>query len=153
MRNQSGIWLSITSSLLVMSLNACSNEGAYIPDIYDRAVAVTVSWGNPATEPTSVYVQALATIDSDKGDHSWGGEIVTKMEIDFGDGSGWTDATSYYHDGSRLKHTFPAAGTYYVNARATYWDGEIVPLGSVAMPEPPKAVTVPWPYDYPWHEP
>lgn len=140
-------------ALVAAFIGACADPGVYIPVVIERAVAVTVFWGNPETEPTSVYIEPSACPGPDSRDNLRGHVMLSKMEIDFGDGSSWIDATSCYQSASRLKHTFPAAGTYYVRARATYWDGEVVPLGSVEMPKPPKAVTVPWPYDYPWHEP
>jgi hypothetical protein len=65
------------------------------------------------------------------------GVVFIKVEIDFGDGSGWRDITSsmkdmdyYYYDGldpaHSVLHTYAQPGEYRVRARITYWDGEVI---------------------------
>jgi hypothetical protein len=58
-----------------------------------------------------------------------------KYEADYGDGSGWVDVTAesgewqYALTGNPAHwshHTYSAPGTYALNLRVTYWDGEIV---------------------------
>jgi hypothetical protein len=62
--------------------------------------------------------------------------LVSLVEINPGDGSGWHDITAFYfahtlgtvyQDANAYwPYTFPAPGTYNVFARARYYDGEVV---------------------------
>lgn len=60
-----------------------------------------------------------------------------KTELDFGDGSGWQDITALiasfdynWFDGvdpaGTVQHTYTEPGDYTIDARVTYWDGEVV---------------------------
>jgi hypothetical protein len=136
--------------------------GSLDPPPINRSVSLVVNWENPLSDPTTVYVSPHVWDDPRKdadansaGTTAW----LRKLELDFGDGGGWLDVTDFYRDSimviqdyhtleqTSIKHTYPAAGTYMVNARATYRDGELVYLGG--HPDTPVAVTVPWPFDSP----
>ena len=61
------------------------------------------------------------------------GELVTRIEVDPGDGSGWVDFTDSYLANRDVaaapyhgRHSYQNAGEYLIRARATYWDGEVV---------------------------
>lgn len=142
--------------------------GSLEPIPINRSVSLVVNWENPLSDPTTVYVSPHVwddpRIDGDAnsaGTAAW----LRKLELDCGDGSGWLDVTDFYKgsimlirdyytlEQTSVKHTYPAAGTYMVNVRATYRDGEVVYLGNRSHPHAPVAVTVPWPFDSPWHEP
>jgi hypothetical protein len=80
-------------------------------------------------------------------------QIISKMEIDYGEGAGWQDVTAAfyqwdwdYDDGVDLnhvaRHTYAAPGMYMIRGRATYWDGEVVTLDESTPPEPPQPITV-----------
>lgn len=64
-------------------------------------------------------------------------EIVSKVEIDWGDGAGFQDYTQdAYHKWKLLgtsedpqylsRHTYQSAGDYTITGRITYWDGIVV---------------------------
>lgn len=75
---------------------------------------------------------------------------ILKAELDFGDGSGWTDYTEdsrnkwweepltvpVYHPDWMTRHTYTQPGTYIINGRMTFWDGELL------YAEPSSLVTV-----------
>ena len=63
--------------------------------------------------------------------------LMTKHEVNFGDGGGWVDVTAEertydYYLGDGLdpahcaKHTYTNPGTYTIDARVTYWDGAVL---------------------------
>ncbi len=125
-----------------------------------------LTWGNPASEPLVIYSllnlsQDLNDKDSDRGLL----ESVTKVEVDFCDNGGWEDATPWFNDyftppydnttAGKIKHTYPAAGVYAMQIRATFWDGEVVYWNSQL--DPHKQITVPYSaaeHDgQPWSEP
>ena len=66
-----------------------------------------------------------------------GGKIVTKREIDFGDGIGWVDVTAEsvkWSDGGvggeptpdqMTRRVYTEPGEYLIRGRVTYWDGEV----------------------------
>jgi hypothetical protein len=142
---------------VAISLNSCGrvNEGIDPVDLtVHRSVWVAVHWGNPQVEPLAISAVPQITSETAKGDGSHTGALLTKLELDFGDGDGWMDATAWYNanDGSRIKHNYPAAGTYECNARATYWDGEVVYLGTYGHLPETRSIEVPWPFDSTWHD-
>jgi len=76
-------------------------------------------------------------------DNEFRNPYYTVIEIDFGDGSGWYDATEDsktkwvpagpYPSGPNptlpdhmTQHTYTAVGDYVIRARVTFWDGEVV---------------------------
>jgi hypothetical protein len=64
-------------------------------------------------------------------------DYVTKIEIDFDDGSGWSDITADRTNwkwstvlsaaNNWTQHTYTTAGNYTPTVRVTYWDNEIIP--------------------------
>lgn len=66
-------------------------------------------------------------------------DFMSRIEVDFGDGTGWTDLTSemltlFAEEGKSEKsippeavsHTYTTPGEYEMRARITYKDGEVV---------------------------
>jgi hypothetical protein len=147
----------IAAFIVTISLDSCGrvNEGIEPIDLtVHRSVWVDVHWGDPQVEPFVIYTTPKVTSEIAKGDSNHASALLLKLEVNFGDGAGWTDATAWYNanDGTRIKHSYSAAGTYECNARATYWDGEIVYLGSYGHPPSTRAIEVPWPFDSVWSD-
>jgi hypothetical protein len=134
-------------ALLLAGFTSCSEGGATQPVVvgYDREVLAGITWGDPTLEPTSIYVRPTITADQKKDDASHAYTLLIKLELDFGDGGGWTDETTWYegNHSSSIKHVYSASGTYEFNARATYWDGEIVYYGYAGQVPHTLAITVP----------
>jgi hypothetical protein len=132
------------------------------PEIGHRGVSIfPVDWGNPSTEPLVLYVGLSVGIDPRIDGNRDLLESITKIEVDFGDSTGWLDATAWLTDyltppydnttAGMIKHIYPAAGTYTPNARATYWDGEVIYWNSQL--DPNRQVTVPYSeeeHGHPW---
>lgn len=63
-------------------------------------------------------------------------EDITKVEVNFGDGGGWSDVTADAQAmwsgepvdwlNSTLEHTYTEPGDHIIIARLTFWDGEVV---------------------------
>jgi hypothetical protein len=79
------------------------------------------------------------------------GVVLTRLEIDFGDGGGWQDVTAaqpswdyYVYDGidqdKAVLHTYTTPGVYRVRSRGTYWDGEVVTSNHANGEEPTVTV-------------
>jgi len=64
-----------------------------------------------------------------------GSQLVTKAELNFGDGAGWVDITAQQQAlgpafgnslAQSVQHTYAAAGSYILQGRVTYWDGQVL---------------------------
>jgi hypothetical protein len=61
---------------------------------------------------------------------------VSKIEMDFGDNTGWLDVSQHYtqywsssnstYDDSFIEHVFVSPGVYLIKARVTYKDGQVL---------------------------
>ena len=155
-------------AMLAVGIFGCSPQGSdpfLQPE--GRYVSIhTIHWGNPATEPLAIYTSLSVNGDISKDGNRSVLESVTKLEVDFGDGSGWEDATAWLHDyltppydnttAGMIKHVYPAEGSYTPNVRATFWDGEVVYWKSQYTPFF-QQITVPYSVaehdGQPWTEP
>lgn len=145
---------------IVILLNAyvfsCSSAQPNInPPPTARSVVVFVSSAEGISEgyklagfaPFVVFASPFAMNGS--GDPKLS-EAFVKLEINMGDGSGWIDFTDEYRaylalgsqpDGVdaadyHLQHTYQAAGEYTVQARAQYWDGQLIYSGAIPTYNP-----------------
>jgi hypothetical protein len=116
--------------------------GDLIPSLAERT-AQTNLWLVTATGLESFMQSQRAPseiafiIDASMGPNDTNGFFldVVKLEINYGDGSGWRDVTadrafwdySSDRDPARMTHyEYSLPGTFYVNSRVTFWDGEVV---------------------------
>jgi hypothetical protein len=105
-----------------------------------RDVSIDVRW--PPGEIPGASQGYFLQISGGDADYVYGHDLISLVEIDPGDGTGWHDITDYYFEHmtvapitmatSSWMYTFAAPGKYYVYARATYYDGEVVT--STVMP-------------------
>jgi hypothetical protein len=84
-------------------------------------------------------VGAAIGIGTRPGDPGGVDELVDKVELDWGDGSGYQDLTSdaidkWWHGGEGTfpndpnflsLHTYDTPGEFTMTARVTFWDGEV----------------------------
>lgn len=119
-------------------LSACkANGNVPITDpISYRSTGIIGSFPQSGEAPLEVRV--LAAVSLDERDYAAGKiewvDAVTKIEVDFGDGTGWFDITleQFDHYAKKIElidmtpHVYNVPGPYYINTRATYWDGELV---------------------------
>jgi hypothetical protein len=127
-------WIGI-AIILASLLNGCGNGSVMSgPDIPTMRYIDATPWhdrSNAASLTISAYISVQQSRSKDQR-ANW----LTKVELDFGDGAGWIDATQYYLDFLALdspwtfetgfKHTYTVPGDYVTQARATFWDGEVV---------------------------
>jgi hypothetical protein len=127
-------WIGIVI-ILASLLNGCGNGSAELgPNVlFSRHISIS-PYKDPAGA-ASLTVSAYITVQQSRSKdqrENW----LTKVELDFGDGAGWIDATQYYQEFLALdspwtfetgfKHTYTVPGDYVTQARATFWDGEVV---------------------------
>ncbi|MDQ3022990.1 MAG: hypothetical protein M3R04_01200 [bacterium] len=74
-------------------------------------------------------------------------EDILKAELDFGDGTGWQDCTvdcltTWFREPYvpnqvpidwMTRHTYTEPGTYEINGRITFWDGEVMNIDADEM--------------------
>lgn len=166
MKNTRFTLLILLLTTLAAGTFGCSSQCSDpIFQLEGRHVSINpVHWGNPATEPLAIYTSLSMSRDSSKDGNRSELDSVIKLEVDFGDGGGWEDVTSWFDDfftppydtttAGMIKHIYPAAGTYTPEARATFWDGEVVYWNSQS--DPNQHITVPYSAaehnGHPWSE-
>jgi hypothetical protein len=109
------------------------------------------AWANISGAPPIRLATTAGGTTSSYKDPSPTGQTITKVEMDYGDGSGWRDVTYDYNhkwdfmfdtDGPDLstwdQYNYTEPGTYTIRGRVTYWDGEVV----YSRPETEVTVTV-----------
>lgn len=155
MRNNNHILLTILSLCVMLSLCACNSSttselDGWTPHI-SRGLHVHLEQNNAGGSSDLVYVYFSPNDGSQDFSHE---QWLTKLEADYGDGSGWQDITAWYRIQAErqtvthylidsITHTYPSAGTYLLNGRVTYWDGAVVYLTNSQGMVQPVSVTVP----------
>lgn len=137
-----GMWF------ISISFSSCDNGNSGFPpenQTPKRSVGLVIDRGDPQTEQLTIYATPGVLGVGIYGDVNPYHPQLTKLELDFGDGGGWTDVTAWYdaNDGTKIKHIYGEAGTYQLNVRATFWDAEVIYLGVTGEPDPPRLITVP----------
>lgn len=139
--------LSLLGLVALVVFASCASGGGTQPVVvtYEREVLAGITWGDPTSEPTVINVLPEVTADQNKGDAGHAFSLLTKLELDFGDGGGWIDESAWYatDHSTPITHVYPAPGTYEFNVRAIYWDGEVVYYGFAGQAAHPLAITVP----------
>jgi hypothetical protein len=125
------ITIFVVNGLLLISCNNNSNSITFPFALMRQAQAVLFyEPGVPNSLNVSVALEAI------RGELDHRQNWYSKVEWNPGDGAGWIDITEDYRNNMEqaqtltyaigYKHTYAAPGTYQVQARVTYWDGEVV---------------------------
>jgi len=145
------IWPKLTGLVVGLALSSCSGGDHWIPigplgrpqrSVSIQGYPVTGFWSRNGyltdRAPLTIAVTAGAGAGwEDEDAQRYWPEAITNLEIDFGDGSGWISYAgkwqAWYWDSRNViekdkmaQHTYTKPGTYYVTARATYWDGTVL---------------------------
>lgn len=119
---------------LAFILASCPYNPQYgIMGTPNRFVNIQAEYGKTPVEQYLVTAYPdVQPNDLERYEHN---EWLVKVELNYGDGSGWQDFTKAYkeiniqftsHDISVFNHTYAQAGTYTILIRATFWNGEVV---------------------------
>ncbi len=97
------------------------------------------------------YVEALVYVQVGSGETKSGD--ISKVEIDFGDGSGWEDVTAawmskqdqsiYSLEDAAQPHTYTEPGEYSVHCRVTFTDNEVFVRPQATEPSYTVTITAP----------
>ena len=121
----------------LFGFTGCSNANGFDtvdPVAGSRGVSIDILW--PPGHIPDMSQSYFIVISPGLSDYVSTSDLVTSVEIDPGDGSGWHDITSYFFEhmtghGNWVGNgawpiTYTAPGTYHVFARARFYDGELV---------------------------
>jgi hypothetical protein len=98
----------------------------------------------------AMVVEVGSGLDEDYSDETrseYRDPLFTSIDIDFGEGAGWFDATGdsktkwfYYREGpaasnpeQMTEHTYTTPGEYIIRVRVTFWDGEVLYVDQVPV--------------------
>jgi hypothetical protein len=140
---------ALTLGLALLLVSCPYNPQYGIIGTPKRFVNVSATYGQTPAEQylVTVYTEVIPN-DPDRMNHK---DWYIKIELNYGDGSGWQDCTLAYNavhepysffDHCDFDHTYTNAGTYTILFRATFWNGVVVNThadGTVAS----ATVTVP----------
>jgi len=125
-------WALCILILLIMLQGCGKSSGEFDPLVLTRGILFgSVLTGDNSNEKTlSLPVEISFSIVVERGQADGGREnLVTKVELNPGDKSGWLDVTAEYLSqpiNNLIPHTYTENGVYNPQARATFWDGEVV---------------------------
>jgi hypothetical protein len=120
--------------ILVLLSNSCQSDSQY-QSVESNSRGVDVSILYEQNIHQQLTVTAVPYIHPRFTDSVLNENWLTKLELDYGDDSGWQDLTQAYLAGHALnavteqnsfKHTYTQSGTYTIHIRATFWDGDVV---------------------------
>lgn len=137
--------VAIVAIALWQALTACGESRGGIPPVFtprDPALSVDAIGDAVVTDVgiegvAPLQVALLCDAGNSDRDVYHQPDVFTKVEVDFGDGSGWVDVTTdaktkwfkgpeYWKPENKTQHTYTTPGEFSINARLTYWDGEVV---------------------------
>jgi hypothetical protein len=112
-------------------------EGGGHRYVYDSLFIQTsaTSEGNTITGKAPLDIALIVNFGLSAKDSGSVADITQKVEVSYGDSSGWVDVTGHaqaFWDYSladtakREFHTYSNPGSYHLSSRVTYWDGEVV---------------------------
>jgi hypothetical protein len=122
---------AIFACILVLLASGCSSSNNPITPIF--VPRLVWPWFSPISGPAPLVIRGALGVQSDSTDIGHD-PFYSKIEVDFGDGAGWTDVTAqlenYWQNGLKpqdlIVHEYSAPGVFIIRARATYWDGAVV---------------------------
>ncbi|MEP0813377.1 MAG: hypothetical protein HRF49_01760 [bacterium] len=127
------VWGLSTLCAMLFALFSCSKEQSSPMPVL-RDVAVMLVEPNHALQGHAPFGIRLGVIafPGSKDTNKW--PFALKIELNYGDGSGWVDSTNYMlawqneelADSELPQHMYLIPGQYQPLARVTYWDGSIV---------------------------
>lgn len=136
----------ICAMVITMIIAGCAepvDESGFVDTVEPHYRGMTLMWY--AGEPQDGAPVMQFRVFVHRGDADYGrldGELVAEVEINPGDGTGWHDAADVFEHEILYKdallgtpldpgthawlYAYSAPGTYPLEARATFWDGEVI---------------------------